>query len=83
MDMFNMEDQSRADQAVSELELLETMVEVEEGDSVRDAIQAVPRLPPTPAQVRIQSEDRFDRYVYNAFVICGANTRVAAFCLEK
>ena len=33
-----------------------------------DAIPVVPRLPLSPAQVRIRSEDRFDRHVYNAFV---------------
>ena len=44
-----------------------------------DARPAVPRLPPTPAQVRVQTEDRFNRYIYDAFVVCGATTRVAAF----
>ena len=48
-----------------------------------DALPAVLRLPPTPAQVRIRSEDRFDRHVYNAFVVCGATTRVAAFLSRK
>ena len=55
MDMFNLEDQSRAEQAISELEQLETAVEVEEGNSVSDAIAAGPRLPYTPDQVRIYS----------------------------
>jgi len=46
---------------------------------VSNAILAVHRLPPTPAQVRIRSDDRFDKHVYNAFVVCGATTRVAEF----
>ena len=79
LEVFGIEDQERADQAVRELEHIETSAEAAEDNGVSDAIPAVPRLPPTPAQVRIRSEDRFDRHVYNAFVVCGATTRVAAF----
>ena len=79
LEVFGIEDQERVDQAVRELEQIETSAEAAEDDGVSDAIPAVPRLPPTPAQVRIRSRDRFDRHVYNAFVVCGATTRVAAF----
>lgn len=48
-----------------------------------DAIPAVPRLRPTPAQVRIQTGDRINRYIYDAFVVCDANTRVAEFLARE
>ena len=79
IDMFSLQDQSRAEHAVNELEHIETSAEAVEDDGVSDIIPTAPRLPPTPAQVRIHSEDRFDRHVYNAFIVCGATTRVAAF----
>ena len=78
MKMFNLEDQSRAEQAVDELKQIETSAEAVENDVVSDAIPAVPHLPPTLALVHIRSEDRFNRHVYNAFVVFGATTRVAA-----
>ena len=46
MDMFNLEDQSRAEQAVDELEQIETPAEAAEDVGVSDAIPTVPRLPP-------------------------------------
>jgi len=64
---------------VNELERIEDDVGGEEEDRAGNTVQAFPRLPPTPAQVRIRSEDRFDKHVYNAFLVCGATTRVAAF----
>ena len=67
------------EQAVNELEQIETFAEAVEDDGVSDAIPAVPRLSATPAQLRIRSEDRFDKNVYNAFLVCDATTRVAAF----
>ena len=51
--------------------------EAVEDVDVSNARPAVPRLAPTPAQVRIRTEDRFNRYVYDVFVVCGATTRVA------
>ena len=81
LEVFGIEDQERAEQAVSELEQIEASAEAAEEDGVSDAIPAVPRLPPTPAQVRIQTKNRFNRHVYNAFVVCGATTRVAAINL--
>jgi hypothetical protein len=68
------EDLDRVDQAVSELEQIETTVEEEADGGVSDAVQAVPRLPSTPTEVRTRTEDRFDKNMYN-----GATTRVAAF----
>ena len=64
LDVFGLEDQ-----AVNDLERIETSAKAVEDDRVSDAIPAVPRLPPTPTQVHIRSEDRFDRHVYNAFVV--------------
>ena len=40
MNMFSLEDQSRAEQAVVELEQIETAVEADEGDGVSDARSA-------------------------------------------
>ena len=66
-----------------ELEQLQTAVEEDEDDGVSDARPAVPRLPPTPAQVRVQVENRFNCYIYDAFVVCGATTRVATFLARE
>ena len=79
LELFGMEEEDRAERTVNELESIEDDVEVEVEDRAGNTVQAFPRLPPTPAQVRIRSEDRFDKHVYNAFLVCGATTRVAAF----
>ena len=79
LELFGMEEEDRAERTVNELEKIEDDDEGEEEDRAGNTVEAFPRLPPTPAQVRIRSEDRFDKHVYNAFLVCGATTRVAAF----
>jgi hypothetical protein len=80
---LDLEDQERAERTVSELEQIETSAEAVKDDGVSVARPAVPRLAPTPAQVRIRTEDILNIYVYDAFVVCGATTRVAAFLSKK
>ena len=75
VDMFDIEDQGRVEHAVKELERLDTV----EANGVSDNIHPIPRMLPISTQVHIRTEDRFNRYVYDAFVVCGATTRVAAF----
>ena len=79
MDELVIEDLERVDQAVNELEQIENDVEGEGGDRASEAVQAFPPLPPTPAEVRTRTENRYSIHIFRAFRVCGANRKIAAF----
>lgn len=81
-DLFNLEEEGRAEQVVEELEGLDMSADEVEASGVSDDVPAVPRMLPIPTQVCIRIEDRFNRHVYEAFIVCGANKRVVA-CLSR